>query len=216
MRWCGLTDLGLRSTEVVKLQLDDINWADGTIKLVGTKSRRTEALPLPSATGAAIAAYLPEERPATSNRVIFVRDVAPYDEPITTKRVKRAVLAGYRRCGWMLTGVHILRHSMASRLLRTGAPMADEGDCGHPAASKPRYVRHLRKSRSDQPWSRGLAVAGERAMTGARTMLSLAKDYLSERRALGFALRMEGHQITSFAQFATGAAIVAPSPTISS
>ncbi len=39
-------------------------------------------------------------------------------------------------------------------------------------------------------------------MTGARTMLSLAKDYLSERRALGFALRMEGHRITSFALFA--------------
>ncbi len=39
-------------------------------------------------------------------------------------------------------------------------------------------------------------------MTSARTMLSLAKDYLSERRALGFALRMEGHRITSFALFA--------------
>jgi integrase len=39
-------------------------------------------------------------------------------------------------------------------------------------------------------------------MTGPRTMLSLAKDYLSERRALGFVLRMEGHQITSFALFA--------------
>lgn len=39
-------------------------------------------------------------------------------------------------------------------------------------------------------------------MTGARTMLSLAEDYLSERRALGFDLRMEGHQITTFALFA--------------
>ncbi len=68
-----LIDLGLRSSEVVKLQLDDINWAGGTIKLVGTKSRRADALPLPSATGAAIAAYLHEERPATSNRAIFVR-----------------------------------------------------------------------------------------------------------------------------------------------
>ncbi|MER8671596.1 hypothetical protein NKH45_31495 [Mesorhizobium sp. M1156] len=38
-------------------------------------------------------------------------------------------------------------------------------------------------------------------MTGARTMLSLAKDYLSERRALGFALRMQGHQIAAFALF---------------
>ncbi|MER8930990.1 tyrosine-type recombinase/integrase [Mesorhizobium sp. M0859] len=73
-----LIDLGLRSSEVVKLQLDDINSADGTIKLVGTKSRRADALPLPSQTGAAIAAYLHEERPATSNRAIFVRHVAPY------------------------------------------------------------------------------------------------------------------------------------------
>ncbi len=39
-------------------------------------------------------------------------------------------------------------------------------------------------------------------MTGARTMLSLAEDYLSERRALGFELRMAGHYITAFALFA--------------
>lgn len=123
-----LIDLGLRSSEVVKLQLDDINWADGTINLVGTKSRRADVLPLPSATGAAIAAYLHEERPATSNRAIFVRHVAPYDEPITTKSVKRAVLAGYQRCGWTRTSVHILRHSVASRLLRTGAPMKEIAD----------------------------------------------------------------------------------------
>ncbi|QGX80635.1 hypothetical protein EB234_30340 [Mesorhizobium japonicum R7A] len=60
------------------------------------------------------------------------RDVEPghicSPEPITTKSVKRAVLAGYRRCGWMRTGVHILRHSMASRLLRTGAPMKEIAD----------------------------------------------------------------------------------------
>ncbi len=123
-----LIDLGLRSGEVVKLQLDGIDWANGTINLVGTKSRRTDALPLPPATGAAIAAYLREERPATSNRAIFVRHVAPYDEPITTKSVKRAVLAGYQRCGWTRTGVHILRHSAASRLLRAGAPMKEIAD----------------------------------------------------------------------------------------
>ncbi|TJW58568.1 MAG: hypothetical protein E5V97_31825, partial [Mesorhizobium sp.] len=42
--------------------------------------------------------------------------------------VKRAVLAGYRRCGWARTGVHILRHRMASRLLRAGAPMKEIAD----------------------------------------------------------------------------------------
>jgi len=123
-----LIDLGLRSGEVVKLRLDDINWADGTVNLAGTKSRRADALPLPSATGAAIAAYLREERPVTSNRAVFVRHVAPYDEPITTKSLKRAVQAGYQRCGWTRTGVHILRHSVASRLLRVGAPMKEIAD----------------------------------------------------------------------------------------
>lgn len=123
-----LIDLGLRCSEVVGLRLEDIDWADGTISLIGTKGRRADVLPLPAATGSAIAGYLREERPQTSNRAIFVRHVAPYDEPIEKGVVKRAVLAGYRRCGWTRTGVHILRHSMASRLLRTGAPMKDIAD----------------------------------------------------------------------------------------
>jgi integrase/recombinase XerD len=123
-----LIDLGLRCSEVVNLRLEDIDWADGTISLVGTKGRRADVLPLPAATGSAIAAYLREERPQTSNRAIFVRHVAPYDEPVEKGIVKRAVLAGYRRCGWARTGVHILRHSMASRLLRTGVPMKDIAD----------------------------------------------------------------------------------------
>jgi integrase len=123
-----LIDLGLQCSEVVNLRLEDINWADGTIGLFGTKGRRADILPLPAATGGAIAAYLREERPQTPNRAIFVRHVAPYDEPIKKGVVKHAVLAGYRRCGWTSTGVHILRHSVASRLLRTGAPMKDIAD----------------------------------------------------------------------------------------
>lgn len=123
-----LIDLGLRSSEVVNLRLDDINWAEGTIRLIGTKGRRADVLPLPSETGSAIAAYLREERPQTSNRAIFVRHVAPYDEPIEKGVVKRAVLAGYRRCGWTRTGVHILRHSVASRLLHSGSSMKDIAD----------------------------------------------------------------------------------------
>jgi integrase/recombinase XerD len=51
-----LIDLGLRCSEVVNLSLDDINWADGTISLIGTKGKRNAVLPLPLATGSAIAA----------------------------------------------------------------------------------------------------------------------------------------------------------------
>jgi hypothetical protein len=38
-------------------------------------------------------------------------------------------------------------------------------------------------------------------MTAPRTLLSLAEDYLAERRGLGFDLRIPGGQITAFARF---------------
>jgi site-specific recombinase XerD len=123
-----LTDLGLRCREVANLRLEDINWIDGTLRLAGTKTRRVDTLPLPDATGAAIAAYLREERPRTSNRAIFVRHVAPYDTPVKSRVVQRVVQAAYRRCGWKRSRVHIIRHSVASRLLRAGTPMKEIAD----------------------------------------------------------------------------------------
>jgi integrase len=123
-----LTDLGLRSSEVAKLRLDDINWHEGTVSLAATKTRRTDILPLPTETGRAIAAYLRDERPQTLDRAVFVRHVAPFDTPIEKTVVKRAVEAAYRRCGWTRSGVHILRHSVASRLLRAGTPMKNIAD----------------------------------------------------------------------------------------
>lgn len=123
-----LTDLGLRCSEVVKLRLDDINWYEGTIRLAGVKTRRTDVLPLPVATGSAIASYLQNERPSTRNRAVFVRHVAPYDKPIDRFVVRKAVLAAYRRCGWSRSRAHILRYSVASRLLRVGTPMKDIAD----------------------------------------------------------------------------------------
>ncbi|MCF8506813.1 MAG: tyrosine-type recombinase/integrase [Caulobacter sp.] len=47
-------------------------------------------------------------------------------------------------------------------------------------------------------------------MTEARTMLSLAEDYLAERRALGFDLRIPGDQLTAFARFVDAAGHTGP------
>ena len=62
---CAL-DLGLRSGEVARLGLDDIDWRAGTITLRHTKGRHEDVLPLPVTTGEAIATYLKNERPETS------------------------------------------------------------------------------------------------------------------------------------------------------
>jgi integrase/recombinase XerD len=123
-----LVDLGLRSSEVVHLHLDNIDWHAGTIRLTKGKSRRADILPLPLETGRAIADYLVAERPKTTNRAVFVRHKAPFDEPIKAGVIGQIVRQAYQRCGWSRTRVHILRHSMASRLLRAGSPLKEIAD----------------------------------------------------------------------------------------
>jgi site-specific recombinase XerD len=123
-----LADLGLRCSEVVGLRLDDVDWAAGTIHIAAGKVRSADVLPLPTATGAAIADYLVYERPTTDCRAIFVRHVAPLGEPVGRRVVQQAMHAAYRRCGWDRTRVHILRHTLGSRLVNAGTPMKQIAD----------------------------------------------------------------------------------------
>lgn len=123
-----LVDLGLRGREVISLNLEDIDWVAGILRIVKCKSRRVDVMPLPQTTGSAIAAHLRSERPLTANRRVFVRHVAPLDEPVGPDVVRRAVREAYRRCGLPYTRVHILRHTMASRMLNSGGSLKEVAD----------------------------------------------------------------------------------------
>jgi integrase/recombinase XerD len=123
-----LADLGLRCGEVARLRLDDIDWRAGTLHLSAGKGRRADVLPLPVATGEAIADYLLHERPKTTCRSIFVRHVAPRGVPIGRLTVQKAIRTAYQRCGWDRTRVHILRHTLGSRLINAGTPMKQIAD----------------------------------------------------------------------------------------
>jgi len=123
-----LVDLGLRTHEVSSLALDDIDWVAGTLRIIKCKSRRVDLMPLPPATGRAIAEYLRAERPTTANRQVFVRHVAPVDEPVSPNVVRNTVRNAYRRCGLPYTRVHLLRHTLASRLLDTGGTLKEVAD----------------------------------------------------------------------------------------
>lgn len=124
---CAL-DLGLRSGEVARLGLNDIDWRAGTITLRRTKGRREDVLPLPVATGKAIAAYLKNERPKTSNRAVFVRHMAPRDEPVGPDLVRKTIRQAYARAGLPYTRSHLLRHTMANRLLAGGSSLKEVAD----------------------------------------------------------------------------------------
>ncbi|WP_400766959.1 tyrosine-type recombinase/integrase [Methylosinus sporium] len=123
-----LADLGLRSSEVIRLTLDDIDWEEGVVRVAAGKARRADLLPLSFAAGEAIVDYILHERPATARREVFVRHVAPLGEPVGRRVVQRALHAAYARLGWDRSRVHILRHTLASRLVNSGVPMKHIAD----------------------------------------------------------------------------------------
>jgi len=121
-------DLGLRSGEIAALSLDDINWRDGVVTLRNTKGRREQQLPLPEPTGRAIVAYLQYERPKSRHRGVFARRAAPQDEPIGADGVRKIIRLAYRRAGLPYTRSHLLRHTIARRLLDGGSSLKEVAD----------------------------------------------------------------------------------------
>ena len=86
-----LIDLGIRAEEVVRLRLDDIDWRKGRLRIVGAKSRRDDALPLPAAVAESIAAFLLRGRPETTERQVFVRLRPPAGRGITRPMVRGVI-----------------------------------------------------------------------------------------------------------------------------
>ena len=73
-----LVRLGMRSGEVAKLLLDDIDWRSGEIVVRG-KANSIERIPLPPDVGRAVAQYLRHGRPVSAQgRTVFVRIKAPH------------------------------------------------------------------------------------------------------------------------------------------
>ncbi len=94
-----LLDMGLRVSEVAAIQLDDLNWREGTLTITHGKSRRSDVLPLPVTSGRAIVQYVRGARPPSKSRALFVRHRAPFNTPITVELVRGAIRRAFGRCG---------------------------------------------------------------------------------------------------------------------
>lgn len=124
---CAL-DLGLRTCEIAQLMIGDIDWRAGTVTLRSTKSRRQDILPLPMATGEALADYLQHERPRTSSPTVFVRHLAPRDQAMTAHAVRSVIRRAYQRIGLTHSRSHALRHTLACRLVEHGSSLKEVAD----------------------------------------------------------------------------------------
>lgn len=130
-----LATLGLRPGELADLRLEDIDWRRGTVHLRVRKTRRGAVLPLPPPAARAIVAYLRHERPATTERRMFVQHLGAHrGHPISSNAVSAAAVRTLRRAGIdpPIAGAYVFRHTLASRLVRRGASLKEVADClGH-------------------------------------------------------------------------------------
>ncbi|MGX9948303.1 tyrosine-type recombinase/integrase [Bradyrhizobium denitrificans] len=123
--------LGLRAPEVIAIQLDDIDWRAGEL-LVRGKGQRHDRLPIPSDVGEAISRYLQNERTSATTRTLFVTHRAPNrpfkDSQIINDILKEAFAATGVKPPSPYVGSHVLRHSLATNMVRAGASLEEVGD----------------------------------------------------------------------------------------
>jgi integrase/recombinase XerD len=122
-----LARLGLRASEVVLLELDDIHWRTGEIVIRG-KGGMFERLPLVSEVGKALAMYIRDSRGVSPTRRVFLRHYPPHiglTGPAAVGHIVRSALAraGVQRSG--RGAAHLFRHGLATKMIRRGATLSE-------------------------------------------------------------------------------------------
>jgi integrase/recombinase XerD len=123
-----LARLGLRAGEVVALTLDDLDWERGEL-CIRANGKGADLLPIPHDVGAALADYLQHSRPTCTCRQVFVRLRAPYHGFASSVAICSIVRRALEHAGLNPAhkGAHLLRHSVATHMLREGASLAEIG-----------------------------------------------------------------------------------------
>lgn len=113
--------LGMRVSDIVNLSFKNIDWDKNTIRITQFKTGKYVELPLLKDVGNAIIDYLRTERPKSDNEHVFLTLKAPI-QPVSTDTIKVGFAKAVRESGVMVgrrhKGIHSMRHSLASELLR--------------------------------------------------------------------------------------------------
>lgn len=120
--------LGLRSVDLVNLELSDFNWEGRSITIRQKKTRNTITLPLLNDIGWAVIDYIKNGRPETDDKKLFISLNAPYSGftkggSLDRIFVKRAHEAGLNLKRFEKCGMHSLRHTLGSVMLEKGTPL---------------------------------------------------------------------------------------------
>ena len=125
---------GLRSSEVVKLRLEDLDWENEVLYVRRAKDANPQQFPLTQTVGNTILIYLKNVRPhQCHHREVFITLRAPY-RPLSTAAIFRTVNELLKPLNIPLKhhGPHALRHACATHLINEGITLKEISDyLGH-------------------------------------------------------------------------------------
>jgi site-specific recombinase XerD len=127
---------GMRSGEVRKLRLEDLDWTREIIRVERSKQRWIQDYPLVTSVGDAILRYLRHARPQCTHRELFVTLKAPF-RPLSPSAMYHVVGSRIETLAIRVPrhGPHCLRHDCAGRLVAAGLSLKEIGDhLGHRSA----------------------------------------------------------------------------------
>lgn len=130
-----LATTGIRNKELRSLTFEDIRWRDAQVLIRRTKGRRDRTVPLMQEAGKALADYVLGARPDCSSRRVFLLHLPPVRPIDGSSVISRIVRSALQRAGVALngpTGAHLIRHSLATRLVSQRRPINEVADLlGH-------------------------------------------------------------------------------------
>jgi Phage integrase family len=122
---CWPLSTGLQACDIVELRVRDIDWRGRSICIVQRKTSNPLTVPLTDLLAGRLADYVLRDRPGTSDDHVFVRRVAPHVRLEGHAAIHRVTAEVFRAAG--VTGVRggtrLLRHNVASRMLRAATPL---------------------------------------------------------------------------------------------
>jgi integrase/recombinase XerD len=141
-----MSTYGLGAGEVIRLQLQDIDWNAGTLRMSRPKTGINFVLPLLAPVAKVLAGYLRHGRPThTPSRHVFVQMKVPFGALTASSAVRHILVKHAKAAGIQASylGSHVLRHSNAARQLDVGTKARVLSDLlGHrDAESVSAYVR---------------------------------------------------------------------------
>jgi site-specific recombinase XerD len=122
---CGLMLFsGLRSAEVLGLDVGDVDIGRGWVRVVG-KGDKERRVPLDPDVAGLVQAYLLAERPETTSGTLFVVAKGPHrGQPLTAAGLRRVFRYHRDKAGVPAGHPHALRHSFGTALAEAGVDLA--------------------------------------------------------------------------------------------